>query len=92
MLGASPLNKFLNNHSLNNFPRSSFHLTSIATGAVGVVVEGEEAGGLTDKTETRVIPSESDRRSRTDQSQSKIPCRIVLCLGLTRVLDARYQG
>jgi len=92
MLGASPLNKFLSNHSPNNFPRSSSHLTSIATDAVGVVVEGEEAGGLTGKTETRVIPSNSDRRSRTDQGQSRIPHRIVLCLGLTKVIRREIPG
>jgi len=92
MLGASPLNKFLSNHSPKNFPRSSFHLTSIATDAVGVVVEGEEAGGLTGKTETRVIPSESDRRSQTDQGQSRIPYRIVLCLGLTKVIRREIPG
>jgi len=72
MLGASPLNRFLSNHSPNNSPRSSSHPTSIATDAVGVVVAGEEAGGLTNKTDIRVIPSEGDRRSRTDQGQSKI--------------------
>ena len=95
MLEASPLNKFLSNHSPNNFPRSSFHLTSIATDAVMVVVVGgggEEAGDLTGKTETRVIPSESDRRSQTDRGQSRVPYRIVLCLGLTKVIRREIPG
>jgi len=77
MLGASPLNRFPSNHSPSNSPRSSSHPTSIATDAVGVVVEGEEAGDLTNKTDIRIIPSKSDRRSRTDQGQSKIPSSIV---------------
>ena len=79
MLGASPLNRFLSNHSPNNSPRSSSRPTSIATDAVVVVVvEGEEAGSLTNKPDIRVIPSEGDRRSRTGQGQSKIPNGIIL--------------